>query len=149
MANPRSKSTPQERLARILKSGSTIPELAHFRSQCRDVFKLGGVMGLYEWVEARVEKGLLGEEKTVHKAADDLQGAIGSVIDAATKKPEPQQSGLSWDEKLERINKREDHNRRHVPRVGHYITRRAPTTAERMATAYDRLVGIDFASRGG
>ena len=138
MANPRPKTTPRERLAKILKAGSTIPELKEFRQQCRDVFCLGGVLGLDHWIEARRNLDLL-TDKAVVKAADELQAAIGSVIDAATVKPEPKPSGMSWEERLDRINKREEHQRRHVRRVGCYVTRRKPTCAERMAAAYDQL----------
>ena len=102
------------------------------------MFRLGGVIGLYEWIEARRDYGLV-ENRDVLKAADELQGALGSAIDAATVKPEPKQSELSWEEKLEQINKREEHQRRHVPRVGCYVTRRPPTCAERMAAAFDEL----------
>ena len=58
MTKPKAKFTPQERLAKILKQGSTIPELAAWRSQCRDVFKLGGVFGLDNFIEARRDLGL-------------------------------------------------------------------------------------------
>ena len=55
MADPRPKTPPRERLAKILKSGSTIPALREFRQQCRDVFRLGGVMGLDHWIEAKAQ----------------------------------------------------------------------------------------------
>ena len=138
MANLKPKTTPRERLAKILKAGSTIPELREFRQQCRAVFRLGGVLGLDYWIEARRNLNLL-TDKSVWKAADELQAALGSVMDSATMKPKPQQSGMSWEERLDRINKREEHQRRHVPRVGCYVTRRKPTCAERMAAAYDQL----------
>ena len=138
MATPTPKTTPRERLAKILKAGSTIPELREFRQQCRDVFRLGGVLGLDYWIEARRNLDLL-TDKAVSKAADDLQGCFGSVIDAATVEPDPKPTGLSWEERLDQINKREEHQRRHVPRVGCYVTRRPPTLRERMAAAYDQL----------
>ena len=149
MARGKPQRPPKERLAAILKSNSTLEGVKEFRVQCRDVYRLGGVFGLDHWVEARRDLGLL-ENPDLEKVADDLQGAIGSVIDSLTLKPQPEkEEGLSWDERLELINKREAHQRRQVPKVGHYITRRPPTCAERMAAAYDRLVGIDFEQRRG
>ena len=138
MANPKPKTTPQERLAKILKQNGKVSELREFREQCRDLFRLGGVIGLDHWIEARRNLNLL-TDKAVLKAADDLQGAIGSVIDAATVKPQPKSSELTWEERFDRINKREEHQRNHVPRVGCYVTRRPLSCAERMAAAYDEL----------
>ena len=84
LANPKPKLSPKERLAKVLKQNSNIPELAEFRIQCRDVFRLGGVLGLDEWIDARRDYGLLNHSKHLLKAADDLQGLLGSVIDEAT-----------------------------------------------------------------
>lgn len=138
MANPKPKVPPRERLATILKQNGKDSEVRAFHEQCRDVFRLGGVLGLDHWIEARRNLNLL-TDKSVLKAADDLQAALGSVIDAATVKPKPKSSGLTWEERLDLINKREEHQRRHVPRVGCYVTRRPPTLRERMAAGYDRL----------
>ena len=111
------KYSPKERLAKILKQSSNIPEVKEFREQCRDVFRLGGVIGLDEWIDARRELGLL-NDRYVSRAADDLQGCLGSVIDAATIKPHPEPSGLTWEERLEQINRREEESRNNVRFVG-------------------------------
>ena len=78
------KTTPRERLARLLKQSSSIPEVRAFRQQCRDVFRLGGVLGLDYWIEARRDLGLI-TDPLVEKAATKLQFAVGRVIDKATK----------------------------------------------------------------
>ena len=131
------KHTPKERLAKILKQGSNIPELREFREQCRDVYRLGGVVGLDEWIEARREYGLFDNSKRLMNAADDLQGAIGSVIDAATIKPHPEPSGLTWEERVERINQREEIQRNNVPRVGYSFK---PSVVSRMQQGFDALI---------
>ena len=138
MANPKPKTPPKERLARILKQGSSIPELAEFRQLCRDYFRLGGVMGLYEFIDARRELNLLGEEKLVLKAADDLLGCLGSVIDAATVFPKPEKKPtLDAEERLRLINERESAARNSVAFVGVKIT---PTMRSRMVAAFDKLL---------
>nr|BDD45698.1 hypothetical protein 2 [bacterium] len=144
MTKERQKSTPKERLARMLKQSSSITELRHFRDQCRDVFRLGGLTGLDAWIDARYELNLI-NNRYIDKAAADLQVAIGAVIDAATVKP-PEPQGLSWEEKEKLIIKREEDARNNVSPVGYRVRLSA---AARMAAAYDKLVGIDFASRGG
>ena len=136
MTEPRAKFTPQERLAKTLKQGSTIPELKEFRQQCRDVFKLGGVFGLDNFIEARRDLGLL-YNKDVSKAADDLQVALGSVIDAATLNPEPTTSKLTAEERLRLINEREENARNSVRFVG---TKVKLNQVSRMAAGFDKLL---------
>lgn len=131
------KTTPKERLARILKQSSSIPELKEFREQCRDVYRLGGLLGLDEWVDARRDYGLFDDSKRLKTAADDLQGVIGSVIDAATIKPPPASSGLSWEERIERINEREEIQRNNVPKVGYSFK---PSVVSRMEQGFDALI---------
>ena len=58
MADGGQEPPPRERLARLLKQGSTIPELREFRSQVRDVHSMGGVMAVDHWIEARRDLGL-------------------------------------------------------------------------------------------
>ena len=154
---------PRERLAALLKQGSSIPELKDFRNQCRDVFRLGGVIGLDEWIEARRDLGLF-PTRQVERAADDLQSALGRVIDEATTKPAPAPGpSLTWEQRLELINTRETKSRQNVAPVGYRppphqkpkpkprVQRQrplSPTTPpdpkrlsllERMAAAWDRL----------
>ena len=113
------KTTPRERLAALLKQGSSIPELKDFRNQCRDVFRLGGVMGLDHWIEARRDLGLF-PTRQVERAADDLQSALGRVIDEATTKPAPAPGpSLTWEQRLELINARETKRRQNLPPVGY------------------------------
>ena len=137
MANPKPKLSPKERLAKVLKQNSNIPELAEFRIQCRDVFRLGGVLGLDEWIDARRDYGLLNHSRHVLKASDDLQGLLGSVIDEATTKPKPASTGLTWDERIELINKREEHARNNVRFIGTKVTL---STSARMQQGFDRLI---------
>ena len=86
-------------------------------SNAGDVFKLGGVFGLYEWIEARRDLGLLCNQNAI-KAADELQAALGSVIDSATLKPEPTTPKLTAEERLRLINQREENARNSVRFVG-------------------------------
>ena len=143
------KTTPQERFARILKQGSSIPEISHFREQCRDVFRLGGVFGLYEWIEARRELGLLEHCKHVERAADDLQACLGSVIDAAIIKPKPKPR-LDSEERLRLINLRETRSRNSIRPVGYRVK---PSMQSRMMAGFDHLLDREIkevqASRGG
>ena len=158
---------PRERLAALLKQGSSIPELKDFRNQCRDVFRLGGVIGLDEWIEARRDLGLF-PTRQVERAADDLQFALGRVIDQAMANSAPRAPvSMSWEEKLARLNERETKRRQNTPPVGYRppphrkpkpqpkpkprVERQrplSPTTTpepkrlsllERMAAAWDRL----------
>ena len=122
---------PRERLAVLLKQGSSIPELKDFRNQCRDVFRLGGVIGLDEWIEARRDLGLF-PTRQVERAADDLQAALGRVIDEATTKPAPAPSpSLTWEQRLELINARETKRRENLPPIGYRPSPHLPTTYER------------------
>ena len=112
----RSPAPAKERLAALLKQGSSIPELKDFRDQCRDVFRLGGVIGLDEWIEARRDLGLL-PTRQVERAADDLQAALGRVFDEATLKPSHALPvSRSWEERQRLINEREDHRRNAKPK---------------------------------
>ena len=108
------KTTAKERLTRLLKQGSSIPELREFRSQIRDVYSLGGVMGIDHWIEARRDLGLL-SGRLVNKAADELQLAIGRVIDEAMVTPSPPKPALTWEQKVELINARETLRRNAKP----------------------------------
>ena len=123
--------TPQrERLARLLKQGSSIPELREFRSQVRDVHSLGGVMAVDNWIDARREWGLL-SGRVVNKAADELQTTIGRVIDEALVKPPPAPPALTWEQRVELINTRETKRRESLPPVGYRPSPHLPTTYER------------------
>ena len=110
------KTTPKERLAYLLKQSSKIEELRHFRQQCRDVFSLGGVVGLDEWLDARRELGLL-SGRLLSKAATELQLAIGRVIDEITVKPSPPKPALTWVQRVELINAREALRRNAKPKA--------------------------------
>lgn len=141
MKKERQKTSPKERLARMLKQSSSIPELKEFREQCRDVYRIGGIFGLEEWIDARREYGLL-DNRYISKAADDLLGVIGSAIDAATVKPEAPQ-GLTWEEKEKLIIKREEEARNNVRFVGTKIT---PSMQSRMAKGFDQMLDREIAS---
>lgn len=161
------KTTARERLARLLKQGSSIPEVREFRSQARDVCAMGGPLGLDSWIEARRDLGLL-SGRLVNRAADDLQGCICSLIEEATKPASPAPpAGPSWEERQRLINERETKRRQNVAPVGYRppphqepkpkrkrkprVQRQrplSPTTSpdpkrlsllERMALAWDRL----------
>ena len=154
---------PRERLAALLKQGSSIPELKDFRNQCRDIFRLGGVLGLDYWIEARRDLGLI-TDPLVERAATDLQFALGHVIDEASKPASPAAPAApSWEERQRLINERETQRRQNVAPVGYRppphrkpkpkprVQRQRPlspttppepkptTLLERMATAYDQL----------
>ena len=109
------KTTARERLARLLKQGSSIPELRAFRQQIRDVHSMGGVMAVDHWIEARRDWGLL-SGRLVNRAADELQLAIGRVIDEITLKPSPPKPALTWEQKVELINARETLRRNVKPK---------------------------------
>ena len=142
MTNPKSKTTPQERFAKLLKQTSTLADVREFREQCRDVFRLGGIFGLDHWIEARREWKLI-HDNSVLKAADDLQAAIGSVIDAATSRPAPQKPTLDADERLRLINEREAAARNNVRFVGCRVT---PSVQSRMARGFDQMLDEVIAS---
>ena len=135
------KSTPKERLLMLLKQKSSIPELQEFRDQCRDVFRLGGVIGLDEWIEARRELNLIADPMLI-RHADNLQCAIGSVIDVATVKPQSTSSGPTWDERLALLNQRESCNRNNVPRVCYYCRL---NTSARMQQGFDLMLDAAIA----
>ena len=157
------RTPPRERLARLLKQSSSIPEVRAFRQQVRDIYSMGGPLGVDNWIEARRDLGLL-VHRNVVKAADDLQGCIGSVIDEATQPSSPAApAGPSWEERQRLINERETKRRQNVAPVGYRppphrqpkpkprVQRQrllSPTTPpdpkrlsllERMAAAWDRL----------
>ena len=113
------KTTARERLARLLKQGSPIPEVRQFREQCRDIYSMGGVMAVDHWIEARRDLGLI-SGRLVNRAADDLQGCIASVIEEATKSASPPPpAGPSWEERQRLINERETKRRQNAPPVGY------------------------------
>ena len=100
------KTTPKQRLACLLKQRSKIEELREFRSQARDVYSMGGALGVDNWIEARRDLGLL-SGRLINRAADELQLAIGRVIDEITVKPSPPGPSLTWEQRVELINARE------------------------------------------
>ena len=113
------RTPPRERLASLLKQSSSIPEVRAFRQQVRDVYSMGGPLAVDSWIEARRELGLL-VHPNVLKSADDLQGAIGSVIDEATKPASPASpAGLTWEQRMELINARETKRRESLPPTGY------------------------------
>ena len=115
----RQRTPPRERLARLLKQSSSIQEVREFRQQVRDVYSMGGPLGVDHWIEARRDLGLL-SGRLVNRAADELQGAIGTLIDEATRAPEPAKpTGLSWEERQRLINEREAKSRQNIPPVGY------------------------------
>lgn len=128
------KTTPRERLAALLKQGSSIPELKDFRNQCRDVFRLGGVMGLDHWLEARRNLKLL-PTRQVERAADDLEAVLGRVIDEATMKPAPApRPSLTWEQRVELINTRETIRRNAKPKPPpHRLPNRGRRTTKNQA----------------
>ena len=157
------RTPPRERLARLLKQSSSIPEVRAFRQQVHDIYSMGGPLGVDNWIEARRDLGLL-SGRLVNRAADELQGAIGTLIDEATSPPEPAKpTGLSWEERQRLINERETKRRQNIAPVGYRppphrkpkprprVQRQrplSPTTTpdpkrlsllERMAAAWDRL----------
>ena len=109
------KTTAKELLARLLKQGSSIPELREFRQQVRDVYSMGGALGVDNWIEARRDLGLL-SGRLVNRAADELQLAIGRVIDEITLKPSPPKPALTWEQRVELINARETLRRNAKPK---------------------------------
>ena len=56
---PKRHLPPEERLRAMLKSSSTIRETKQFKDQARDVFSLGGAVGLVHWIDARFELELI------------------------------------------------------------------------------------------
>jgi len=109
------KTTAKERLARLLKQGSSIPELREFRSQVRDVYSMGGALGVDNWIEARRDLGLL-SGRLINRAADEHQLAVGRVIDEITLKPSPPKPALTWEQRVELINARETLRRNAKPK---------------------------------
>ena len=113
------RTPPRERLARLLKQSSSIPEVRAFRQQVHDIYSMGGPLGVDNWIEARRDLGLL-SGRLVNRAADELQGAIGTLIDEATSPPEPAKpTGLSWEERHRLINERETKRRQNIAPVGY------------------------------
>ena len=66
-----------------LKSQSSTEFLRSFRSQVRGVYAMGGVMAVDHWIDARRDLGLL-SGRLVNRADDELQLAIGRVIEEST-----------------------------------------------------------------
>ena len=52
-------------------------------------------------------------------------------------KPTPAPTGLTWEERLEQINKREEHARNNVRFIGTKVTL---STSARMQQGFDRLI---------
>ena len=112
----RSPVPAKERLAALLKQRGIQPEIRAFREQCRDVFSLGGVLGLDHWIEARRDLGLI-IDPLVERVATDLQSALGRVIDQAMVNSAPVAPvSMSWEERQRLINERDAHRRNATPK---------------------------------
>ena len=112
------KTTAADRLASLLKMGGTNPEVKAFRQQCRDVYRLGGVLGLDAWIEARRNFGLIAG-KEVNAAADTLQSTIGRILDLQTIQKLSRSPRRSWEDQQRLINEREAQQRQNGwPRRG-------------------------------
>ena len=110
------RTPPQERLARLLKQSSSIPEVRAFRQQVRDIYSMGGPLGVDNWIEARRDLGLI-TDPLVERAATDLQSALGRVIDQAMEKA-PSKPTLTWEQRVPLNNERETKRRQNVAPVG-------------------------------
>ena len=147
MTENKPKSTPAERLAKQLKSqGNSVSEVKRFRRKLRAIVPLCKYpRDIAEWIYQRFELGLITEPSVV-RCANEIVRLIELVEERAVVQQQPKKSTLDAEERLKLINEREQRARESVPFVGYKVTLSA---AARMASAYDRLVGIDFASRDG
>ena len=146
MAAP--KRTPAELLRIELKAHSKdIPELQEFREMMRTVVPLmQRPDNIIDFVEARIELGLV-TDPSVQRSVENIVRLCIKIEESMmginkTEKPKPRVSNH------EALCRRAEKERQHVPRVGYQPPVKL-SLRTRMAQAYDRLVGIDFASRDG
>ena len=139
------RTTATERFAALLKQGGQTPEVREFRDHARDVFKLGGIVGLDHWLEARIELGLV-DDKEVSKAMLCLHKAVSKVLteilEPLVSPPEPKPR-RSWEEQQKLINERESKRREQLATIRHRIRPRPKPLAvhERMEAAWKRRHG--------
>ena len=137
---PKRHLPPEERLRAMLKSSSTIRETKHFKDQARDVFSLGGAVGLVHWIDARFEFELIQDQNTI-KVAEEMNRLANLWIEQVlTPPPKPPQP--SWEQRLAILNRREEQQRRHIPRVGYQPPPKALEVAERMEIAWLRMMAL-------
>ena len=132
------KKTPRDQIQGVLKGGSSIPELAEFKDQARDVFAMGGFYGLDCWIDARLRLGLI-VEKTVVRAARNLSNtSIKAIYQGA--KSRAKVSPLTVEEKYRLIVERENKRRNPKPHHLHQtLNSKESDTSSRMKAAWDQL----------
>ena len=137
------RTTATERFAALLKQGGQTPEVREFRDHARDVFKLGGIVGLDHWLDARIELGLV-DDKEVLKAMLCLHKAVSKVLteilEPLVSSPEPKPR-RTWEEQLKLINERESKRRENLAPFCPYIRSKPLTVHERMEAAWKRRHG--------
>ena len=139
------RTTATERFAALLKQGGQTPEVRDFRDHARDVFKLGGIVGLDHWLEARIELGLADSKEglkamlCLHKAVSIV---LNEILEPLVSSPEPKPR-RSWEEQLKLINERESKRREHLATIRHRIRSKPKplTVHERMEAAWKRRHG--------
>ena len=136
----RKVNNPEERFHKLINASSTIPETREFRAQLRDVFQLGGVLGVAYWIEAREDLGLIVDPHTL-KAAHEVAFVASTLVDLALTPP-PKPAPVPYEERLRRMNAREQERRRREERTRHIRPGigRPRKTAPRMEAAFDRML---------
>ena len=130
----------EERFHKLIQQSSTVPETREFRAQLRDVFRLGGVLGVVFWIEAREDLGLVVDPHT-QKAAHEVAFVASTLVDQALTPP-PKPAPVPYEERLRRMNERERARRQAEQRTRHIKPGigRPRKTAPRMEAAFDRML---------
>ena len=128
---------PRERLAELLRTRGSTPELEAFKQQLRWIARVGGGSGLEHWLDARRELGLMTDPQL------ELQiNRWHELVEKDRVKAEPVKP--SWDERQRLISEREIKMRQTVPRVGYVPPTPQPSPKrlsihERMAMGWEAL----------
>lgn len=88
---------PRERLAELLRTRGSTPELEAFKQQLRWIARVGGGSGLEHWLDARRELGLMTDPQ-LERLAEALELQINrwhELVEKDRSKAEPVQP--SWE----------------------------------------------------
>ena len=135
---------PRERLAELLRTRGSTPELEAFKQQLRWIARVGGGSGLEHWLDARRELGLLTDPQ-LERLAEALELQINRWHELVEKDRIKSKSVQpSWDERQRLLNEREIKRRQTVPRVGYVPPTPQPSPKrlsihERMAMGWEAL----------
>jgi len=129
----------RERLRELLgRRSKPFPKLRELQEQVSWIASVGSVDGLIEWLDAREALGLLDRDQFSY-ARDVVVVCLGLSNERLDAQMPPPKQRRPWDEQLALINAREAKRRQNWRPVGYRVTPKPPSTAERMAAAWERL----------